>query len=119
MDGFEGNIGIIIIVVINCFDVLDVVLFCFGCFDCQVVVDCFDYVGCFEIFNVYVCGKSFFKDVDLEKIVCWIFGFIGVDLFNLLNEGVILVVCCNLIEIFMDEVNDFIDWVLVGLEKKD
>lgn len=34
MDGFEGNSGIIIIVVINCFDVLDFVLLCFGRFDC-------------------------------------------------------------------------------------
>lgn len=57
--------------------------------------------------------------MDLDKIVCCIFGFIGVDLFNLLNEVVILVVCCNLIEIFMDEVNDVIDWVLVGFEKKN
>lgn len=46
MDGFEVNFGVIVIVVINCFDVFDKVLLCLGCFDCQVYVGLLDICGC-------------------------------------------------------------------------
>lgn len=49
-------------------------------------------------------------------IVCWIFGFIGVDLVNLLNEVVILIVCCCKEVIIMLEINDVVDRVVVGME---
>ena len=119
MDGFEGNTGIIIIAATNRPDVLDAALLRPGRFDRQVVVDRPDYAGRLEILNVHARGKSLGKDVDLEKIARRTPGFTGADLSNLLNEGAILAARRNLTEISMDEINDAIDRVLAGPEKKD
>ncbi|NMG60058.1 ATP-dependent metallopeptidase FtsH/Yme1/Tma family protein [Geitlerinema sp. P-1104] len=119
MDGFEGNTGIIIIAATNRPDVLDAALLRPGRFDRQVVVDRPDYSGRFEILNVHARGKTLAKDVDLEKIARRTPGFTGADLSNLLNEAAILAARRNLTEISMDEVNDAIDRVLAGPEKKD
>jgi cell division protease FtsH len=119
MDGFEGNNGIIIIAATNRPDVLDAALLRPGRFDRQVVVDRPDYAGRLEILNVHARGKTFAKDVDLEKIARRTPGFTGADLSNLLNEAAILAARRNLTEISMDEVNDAIDRVLAGPEKKD
>ncbi|MEO1523040.1 MAG: ATP-dependent zinc metalloprotease FtsH3, partial [Cyanobacteria bacterium J06633_2] len=90
-----------------------------GRFDRQVVVDRPDYAGRLEILNVHARGKTLSKDVDLEKIARRTPGFTGADLSNLLNEAAILAARRNLAEISMDEVNDAIDRVLAGPEKKD
>ncbi|MEL7510784.1 MAG: ATP-dependent zinc metalloprotease FtsH3 [Cyanobacteria bacterium J06554_3] len=119
MDGFEGNTGIIIIAATNRPDVLDAALLRPGRFDRQVVVDRPDYSGRLEILNVHSRGKTFSQDVDLEKIARRTPGFTGADLSNLLNEAAILAARRNLTEIAMDEVNDAIDRVLAGPEKKD
>ncbi len=119
MDGFEGNTGIIIIAATNRPDVLDSALLRPGRFDRQVVVDRPDYAGRLEILNVHARGKTLSKDVDLEKIARRTPGFTGADLSNLLNEAAILAARRNLTEISMDEVNDAIDRVLAGPEKKD
>lgn len=119
MDGFEGNTGIIIIAATNRPDVLDAALLRPGRFDRQVVVDRPDYAGRLEILNVHARGKTFAKDVDLQKIARRTPGFTGADLSNLLNEAAILAARRNLTEISMDEVNDAIDRVLAGPEKKD
>jgi len=119
MDGFEGNTGIIIIAATNRPDVLDAALLRPGRFDRQVVVDRPDYAGRSEILNVHARGKTLAKDVDLDKIARRTPGFTGADLSNLLNEAAILAARRNLTEISMDEVNDAIDRVLAGPEKKD
>ena len=119
MDGFEGNTGIIIIAATNRPDVLDAALLRPGRFDRQVVVDRPDYAGRLEILNVHARGKTLSKDVDLEKIARRTPGFTGADLSNLLNEAAILAARRNLTEVSMDEVNDAIDRVLAGPEKKD
>ena len=119
MDGFEGNTGIIIIAATNRPDVLDAALLRPGRFDRQVVVDRPDFAGRLEILKVHARGKTFAKDVDLEKIARRTPGFTGADLSNLLNEAAILAARRNLTEIAMDEVNDAIDRVLAGPEKKD
>ena len=119
MDGFEGNTGIIIIAATNRPDVLDAALLRPGRFDRQVVVDRPDYAGRREILKVHSRGKSLSQDVDLEKIARRTPGFTGADLSNLLNEAAILAARRNLTEISMDEVNDAIDRVLAGPEKKD
>jgi len=72
-----------------------------------------------EILNVHARGKTLSKDVDLEKIARRTPGFTGADLSNLLNEAAILAARRNFTEISMDEVNDAIDRVLAGPEKKD
>jgi cell division protease FtsH len=119
MDGFEGNTGIIIIAATNRPDVLDAALLRPGRFDRQVVVDRPDYSGRVEILKVHARGKTLAKDVDLDKIARRTPGFTGADLSNLLNEAAILAARRNLTEISMDEINDAIDRVLAGPEKKD
>ncbi|HEY9781519.1 MAG TPA: ATP-dependent zinc metalloprotease FtsH3 [Leptolyngbyaceae cyanobacterium] len=119
MDGFEGNTGIILIAATNRPDVLDAALLRPGRFDRQVVVDRPDYAGRLEILKVHARGKTLAKDVDLERIARRTPGFTGADLSNLLNEAAILAARRSLTEISMDEVNDAIDRVLAGPEKKD
>jgi cell division protease FtsH len=119
MDGFEGNTGIIIIAATNRPDVLDAALLRPGRFDRQVVVDRPDYKGRLEILHVHARGKVLAPDVDLEKIARRTPGFTGADLSNLLNEAAILAARRSLNEISMDEINDAIDRVLAGPEKKD
>jgi cell division protease FtsH len=119
MDGFEGNTGIIIIAATNRPDVLDAALMRPGRFDRQVVVDRPDYNGRTEILKVHARGKTLGKDVALDKIARRTPGFTGADLANLLNEAAILAARRNLTEISMDEVNDAIDRVLAGPEKKN
>lgn len=116
MDGFEVNEGVIIIVVINWFDVFDLVLLCLGCFDCQIVVFNFDVVGCEKILCVYVCKVLLVFDVDLKIIVCGMLGFLGVDLMNLVNEVVFLVVWCGKCIVIMKEFEDVKDKVMMGVE---
>jgi cell division protease FtsH len=119
MDGFEGNTGIILIAATNRPDVLDAALLRPGRFDRQVVVDRPDFAGRLEILKVHSRGKTLAKDVDLERIARRTPGFTGADLSNLLNEAAILAARRSLTEISMDEVNDAIDRVLAGPEKKD
>jgi len=119
MDGFEGNNGIIIIAATNRPDVLDAALLRPGRFDRQVVVDRPDFAGRLEILGVHARGKTLAKDIDIEKIARRTPGFTGADLSNLLNEAAILAARRSLTEISMDEINDAVDRVLVGAEKKD
>jgi cell division protease FtsH len=84
-----------------------------------VVVDRPDYAGRKEILNVHSRGKTLAQDVDLDKIARRTPGFTGADLANLLNEAAILAARRNLTEISMDEINDAIDRVLAGPEKKN
>ena len=119
MDGFEGNTGIIIVAATNRPDVLDSALLRPGRFDRQIVVDRPDYAGRKEILQVHARGKTLAQDVDLEKIARRTPGFTGADLSNLLNEAAILAARRNLTEISMDEINDAIDRVLAGPEKKN
>ncbi|NDC35339.1 MAG: ATP-dependent metallopeptidase FtsH/Yme1/Tma family protein [Synechococcaceae bacterium WB9_2_112] len=119
MDGFEGNTGIIIVAATNRPDVLDQALMRPGRFDRQVVVDRPDYSGRLQILEVHARGKTLAKDVDLDKVARRTPGFTGADLANLLNEAAILAARNQLTEISMDEVNDAIERVMAGPEKKD
>ncbi len=119
MDGFEGNNGIIIVAATNRPDVLDSALLRPGRFDRQVVVDRPDFAGRLQILGVHARGKTMAKDVDLERVARRTPGFTGADLSNLLNEAAILAARRQLTEISMDEVNDAIERVMAGPEKKD
>jgi cell division protease FtsH len=119
MDGFEGNSGVIVIAATNRPDVLDSALLRPGRFDRQITVDRPDYAGRLEILRVHARGKTLSQDVDLEKMARRTPGFTGADLANLLNEAAILAARRSLTEISMDEINDAVDRVLAGPEKKD
>jgi cell division protease FtsH len=119
MDGFEGNTGIIIVAATNRPDVLDAALMRPGRFDRQVVVVRPDYSGRLQILGVHARGKTLSKDVDLDRVARRTPGFTGADLANLLNEAAIMAARRQLVEISMDEVNDAIERVMAGPEKKD
>ena len=119
MDGFDGHTGIIIVAATNRPDVLDAALMRPGRFDRQVVVDRPDYSGRLQILGVHARGKTLAKDVDLDKVARRTPGFTGADLANLLNEAAILAARRQLTEVSMDEVNDAIERVMAGPEKKD
>jgi cell division protease FtsH len=99
--------------------VLDAALMRPGRFDRQVVVDRPDYAGRLQILQVHARGKTLAKDVDLDKVARRTPGYTGADLANLLNEAAILAARHQLTEISMDEVNDAIERVMAGPEKKD
>jgi cell division protease FtsH len=84
-----------------------------------VVVDRPDYSGRLQILEVHARGKTLAKDVDLDKVARRTPGFTGADLANLLNEAAILAARRQLTEVAMDEVNDAIERVMAGPEKKD
>jgi cell division protease FtsH len=84
-----------------------------------VVVDRPDYSGRLQILGVHARGKTMAKDVDLDRVARRTPGFTGADLANLLNEAAILAARRQLTEISMDEVNDSIERVMAGPEKKD
>ncbi len=119
MDGFDTNTHVIVIAATNRPDVLDQALMRPGRFDRQVVVDRPDYAGRLQILEVHARGKTLAKDVDLDKVARRTPGYTGADLANLLNEAAILAARRQLTEISMDEVNDAIERVMAGPEKKD
>jgi len=119
MDGFEGNTGIIIVAATNRPDVLDGALMRPGRFDRQVVVDRPDYQGRLQILKVHARGKTLCDGVDLSKIARRTPGYTGADLANLLNEAAILAARRQLTEVSMDEINDAIERLMAGPEKKD
>lgn len=78
-------------------------------------MDVFDVKGRIEILRVYVSNKKFEEDVFIEFVVMCILGFSGVDLVNFLNEVVILMGRRGKIVIFVREIDDFIDRIVVGI----
>lgn len=118
MDGFSGNEGIIIIAATNRPDILDPALLRPGRFDRQVVVDVPDVKGRAEILKVHVKGKPLAKDVDLEVLARRTPGFTGADLANLVNEAALLSARRSEKEVGMQALEDSIERVIAGPEKK-
>jgi cell division protease FtsH len=115
MDGFEGNTGIIIIAATNRPDVLDSALLRPGRFDRQITVDLPSYNGRLGILEVHARNKRLAPDVSLEAIARRTPGFAGADLANLLNEAAILTARRRKEAITMQEIDDAIDRVTIGL----
>ncbi|HSW64110.1 MAG TPA: ATP-dependent zinc metalloprotease FtsH [Dissulfurispiraceae bacterium] len=90
MDGFEGNVGIIIIAATNRPDVLDPALLRPGRFDRQIVVPAPDVKGRIQILHVHTRTIPISPDVDLDKIARGTPGFSGADLANLVNEAALI-----------------------------
>jgi len=115
MDGFEGNTGVIIIAATNRPDVLDSALLRPGRFDRQVTVDPPSYKGRLQILEVHARNKKLDTEVSLEGIARRTPGFAGADLANLLNEAAILTARRRKDEIGMQEIDDAIDRITIGL----
>ncbi|WP_206811391.1 ATP-dependent zinc metalloprotease FtsH [Paradesulfitobacterium ferrireducens] len=118
MDGFNGNEGIIIIAATNRPDILDPALLRPGRFDRQVTVDVPDVKGREEILQVHVHNKPLSKDVDLKVLARRTPGFTGADLANLVNEAALLSARRSEKEIKMNALEDSIERVIAGPEKK-
>ncbi|HHW44340.1 ATP-dependent zinc metalloprotease FtsH [Desulfofundulus thermobenzoicus] len=118
MDGFAPNEGIIIIAATNRPDILDPALLRPGRFDRQVVVDIPDIVGRKEILKVHVRGKPLAPDVDLDVLARRTPGFTGADLANLVNEAALLAARSNKNMIGMQDLENSIERVIAGPEKK-
>jgi len=118
MDGFSTNEGIIIIAATNRPDILDPALLRPGRFDRQVVVDIPDVKGRREILKVHSKGKPLEKDVELEVLARRTPGFTGADLANLFNEAALLAARRNIKKVSMLELEDSIERVIAGPEKK-
>ena len=118
MDGFSPNEGIIIIAATNRPDILDPALLRPGRFDRQIVVDVPDITGRKEILQVHIKGKPLANDVDLGVLARRSPGFTGADLANMVNEAALLAARHNKKVINMDELEDAIERVVAGPEKK-
>lgn len=118
MDGFGANEGIIIVAATNRPDILDPALLRPGRFDRQITVDRPDVKGREAVLKVHARNKPLANDVKLNIIAKRTTGFTGADLENLLNEAALLAARRNKKDIAMTEVDEAIDRVIVGTEKK-
>jgi cell division protease FtsH len=118
MDGFDTNTNVIVIAATNRPDVLDPALLRPGRFDRQVVLDRPDIKGRLAILHVHAKGKPLDRSVQLETLAKQTPGFSGADLQNLLNEAAILSARRSKRTIGMSELEEAIDRVIAGPERK-
>jgi cell division protease FtsH len=118
MDGFAPNEGIIILAATNRPDILDPALLRPGRFDRQVAVDSPDVNGRKEILKVHMRGKPVEENVNLEVLARRTPGFTGADLANLTNEAALLAARMNRKKITMADLENSIERVIAGPEKK-
>jgi cell division protease FtsH len=118
LDGFDTDTTVFMIAATNRPDVLDPALLRPGRFDRQVVLDRPDLVGRHAILKVHARGKPLAADVALDVLARQTAGFSGADLANLVNEGAILAVRRNKPTIGLAELEEAIDRVTAGPERK-
>ena len=118
MDGFDTTAGVILIAATNRPDILDPALLRPGRFDRQIVVDRPDLEGRRAILNVHAKGKPLAKGVDVEVLARRTPGFTGADLANLMNEAALLTARRGFEEIGMPQLEEAIDRVIAGPERK-
>jgi cell division protease FtsH len=118
MDGFDQNIGIIMIAATNRPDILDPALLRPGRFDRRIVIDRPDILGREAILKVHARGKPLAKEVDIKVVARRTPGFLGSDLANLVNEAALLASRKGKKDIGMEELEAAIDRVIAGPERK-
>ena len=118
MDGFDTNANVIVIAATNRPDILDPALLRPGRFDRRVVLDAPDVKGRQAILDVHVRGKPLADEVDLRTIAKETPGFSGAELANLLNEAAILAARRQKKHITQAEVEEAVDRVMAGPERK-
>ena len=118
MDGFNAQSGIIMIAATNRPDILDPALLRPGRFDRQITVDRPDLPGREKILSVHSRGKPLGDDINTETLARSTPGFTGADLANLVNEAALLAARHDKEEISMHEMEEAIDRVIAGPERK-
>ncbi|MBQ9690692.1 MAG: ATP-dependent zinc metalloprotease FtsH, partial [Eggerthellaceae bacterium] len=118
MDGFDKDSTVVLLAATNRVDVLDPALLRPGRFDRQVIVDAPDVKGREKILGVHAKNKPIGPDVDLRRISQLTSGMTGADLMNLMNEAALLTARRNKDVIGMDEVNEAMERLMAGPERK-
>jgi cell division protease FtsH len=118
MDGFDSKSGIIMLAATNRADILDPALLRPGRFDRQIVVDRPDLPGREQILRVHTRGKPLGPDVEVGLLARGTPGFTGADLANLVNEAALLAARHDKDQIEMAEMEEAIDRVIAGPERK-
>ena len=118
MDGFDENTNIIVIAATNRPDILDNALLRPGRFDRQIYINAPDVRGREQILKVHAQNKKLDVEVDLKTLAKRTPGFTGADLQNLLNEAALLAARNNKEKISMEDIDNSIDRVIAGIEKR-
>jgi cell division protease FtsH len=118
MDGFNTDTNVIVIAATNRPDILDPALMRPGRFDRRIVVDAPDLTGREAILKVHTRGKPVAADIDLKNIARQTPGFTGADIENLVNEAAILTARAGKHEIGQTELQEAIEKVALGPERK-
>jgi len=118
MDGFDTDTNVIVVAATNRPDILDPALLRPGRFDRRITLDRPDMRGREAILKVHARGKPFEPNVDLGTIARGTPGFVGADLENLINEGAILAARRNKKAIGQPELEEAIERVVMGPERK-
>lgn len=119
MDGFDPRIGVILMAATNRPEILDPALLRAGRFDRHVVVDRPDKIGRLAILRVHAKQVTLGPDADLENIAAMTPGFSGADLANIINEAALLAVRRGKDEVGFSELQEAVERVIAGLEKKN
>ncbi len=119
MDGFDPRVGVIIMAATNRPETLDPALLRAGRFDRQVLVDKPDLNGRIAILEVHAKRITLARDVNLEMLAQRTPGLSGADLENILNEGALLAARANRDEVTMADLEEAVDRIVGGLEKKN
>jgi cell division protease FtsH len=118
MDGFESNEGVILLAATNRPDVLDPALLRPGRFDRQVVVDAPDVKGREGILRVHLRRVPIADDVEVKALARATPGMSGADLQNLVNEGALLAARRGHDKVYMQDLDDAKDKVMLGAERR-
>ena len=118
MDGFESNEGVILLAATNRPDVLDPALLRPGRFDRQVVVDAPDVKGREGILRVHLRKIPLAEDVEVKSLAKATPGMSGADLANLVNEGALLAARRDHDKVYMSDLDDAKDKVMLGAERR-
>jgi len=119
MDGFDTSKGVIIMAATNTPEVLDAALMRAGRFDRQIIVDRPDLKGREAILEIHTGKIKLSPDADLKVIAARTPGMVGADLANIVNESALLAVRRNADQVQMRDLEEAIDRVMLGLEKKN
>ncbi|MGD8522748.1 MAG: ATP-dependent zinc metalloprotease FtsH [Desulfobacterales bacterium] len=119
MDGFDPNIGVILLAATNRPEILDPALLRPGRFDRNILVDRPDKKGREEILKVHLKNIKVEEDIDIEALAGMTSGMVGADLANLVNEAALLAVRRNKKQVGMSEFEEAVERVVAGLEKKN
>ncbi|MCB2167333.1 MAG: ATP-dependent zinc metalloprotease FtsH [Deltaproteobacteria bacterium] len=119
LDGFDPNVGVILMAATNRPEILDPALLRPGRFDRQVLVDRPDKSGRTDILKIYLDKVETEGVIDAEKIAGMTAGMVGADLANLVNEAALLAVRRNKERLGMAEIEEAVERVVAGLEKKN